>query len=246
MTEKLQIVRNLANLSTKDFTLSANQSSYESPSATYVVPAKRMIEIPNAFLGLKLMTKQAFSFTTTSGATTKAITTTYPIAVDPNITLIGDNVVVSMTSPSTGVTTAFTVTTPNTVTLSGLTGNTAYTGNLYYLFGSGSVRLTVTSSDGSATTTVLNRSIANVNVLNQNDVRVGLKPGMVGLLIPERWKIELQVNTAAPVCLYGTSETAYSSPNALQSFIELPVNISNLLAWPSGIKAYAKTQLMGV
>lgn len=249
--EQAKITRSSHVLQTTDFTLSANQSSYESPIATFTVPQGQVYEIPNQFIGLKLMTKESFSFTTGSGQTTHTLTTTYPIVQDPSLNVngsfgIGTNAVVDITTPATGVVTTFTVTLPNSINLTGLTQNTSYVVVVYYYFSGGSATLTVTSSDGTATTTVLTRSIGNLNVIDDNDVRVGLKPAMTGLVIPEQYQIQLQVNSPAPVVLYGTSETAYTSPNAMESFISLPVQTSSLYEWPSGTKAYAKQQYMGV
>ncbi len=241
------IRRNKIVLGNSSFTLSANQSNYESEVATYVVPQNRVVEIPNEFIGLKLMTKQTFTFTTASGVTTQALTTTYPIATDSNITMVGQNVVVVLTTPATGVITTFTVTVPNTVTLSGLTGSTSYVANVYYMFNSGQAKITVTSSDETAVTTILSRNIGNLNATDQNDVRSGLKPGQLGLIIPERNKIQLKVITAAPIFLYAPgADTAYSSAYAQQSFLELPANISSIFDWPTGIKGLAKQQQTGI
>lgn len=226
--------------------MTANQISYESPIATYTVPQSQVLEIPNSFIGLKLMTKETQTFTTGSGATTHTLTTNFPIAVDPNITLVGQNVVVNITTPTTGVVTTFTVTVPNTIALTGLTGNTAYTVILYYYPIGGTATLKVKSSDGTASTTILTRSLQSLAYTNDDDVRQGLKPGVTGQVIPEQYQIQLLVNSAAPIVLYGTAENAYSSPNALQSFIALPVLISSIFQWPDGIKAYAKSQLMGI
>jgi len=240
------ITRKSQTLQTSNFVLSANQLSYLSPVATYTVPQSQVLEIPNSFIGLKLMTKESHSFSTGSGVTTYSITTNFPIAVDPSITLVGQNVVVVITTPATGAVTTFTVTTPNTVALTGLTQNTSYVVTVYYYPIGGSATLTVTSSDGTATTPILTKSLMTLAYTNDDDVRQGLKPAMVGLVIPERYQIQLQINSPAPIVLYGTTETAYSSPYASQSFISLPVQISSIFDWPDGIKGYAKGQLMGV
>lgn len=246
MIEKAKILRHIIRLANDDFTLSANQASYESEVATHIVPAKRMYEIPDNFIGLKLMTKDHFTFTTGAAETTHVCTLTYPIAEDKLITMVGQNVIVVITTPATGEVTTFTVTQPKTVTLSGLAVSTAYVVDIYYLFKDGSVNISVVSSDETAKTKILEGAIGMINQLNEEDVRIGLKPGMVGLCIPERWKIQLKVITAASIIFYGATETAYSSPYARESFFELPVNVSNLLHWPTGIKQYAKSQLMGV
>jgi hypothetical protein len=245
--EQKTIRRNKIILGNSSFTMSANQSNYESEVATYSVPQNRVVEIPNEFIGLKLMTKQTFSFTTASGVTTQTLTTTYPIATDANIPMVGQNVIVVITTPATGEVTTFTVTTPNTVTLSGLTASTSYVVDVYYMFNSGQAKITVTSSDETAVTTLLSRNIGNLNATDQNDVRSGLKPGQLGLIIPERSKIQLKVITAAPIFLYAPgAETAYSSVYARQSFLELPANISSIFDWPSGIKGFAKQQQTGI
>ena len=242
---KNTIMKKLIRLTNDDFTLFANQLNYESEIASYVVPAKRVYEIPDEFIGLKLMTKESFSFTTNSGETTHTLTLSYPIARDPLIDLKGANVIVVKTSPTPVAEWAvanYTVTEPKTVALSGLTQNTSYTFDVYYLFKGGSVNITVVSADGTGRTKILESSIGKVNMLNQEDVRVGLKPGMVGLVIPERFKIQINVITPAHVVLYNKD----NNPYARESFIELPVNVSNLLDWPEGIKTYAKSQLMSL
>jgi len=243
---KTIITRKNQTLQTNDFVLSGNQLSYPSPVATYTVPQSQVLEIPNSFIGLKLMTKETHSFSTGSGVTTQTITTNFPIAVDPSITLVGQNVVVDITTPATGVVTTFTVTTPSTINLTGLTGSTAYVVTVYYYPIGGTATLMVTSSDGTANTTVLTRSLQSLAYTNDDDVRQGLKPAMTGLVISEHYQIQLFVTSAAPIVLIGTTETAFSSPNAEQSFIALPVQISSIFNWPDGIKTYAKSQLMGV
>ena len=50
------IPRKLGRLETSDFVITPNQINYESEIATYVVPAQRVIEIADKFMGLKLMT----------------------------------------------------------------------------------------------------------------------------------------------------------------------------------------------
>jgi len=244
--EKLKITRHLSRITNKDFVLSANQLNYESEIATYVVPANRMFEIPNDFIGLKLMTKDHFEFSTGSSETTHVCTLTYPIAPDPLIPAVRGYVVVHETSPAAAEWTNFTVTLPKTVTLAGLTSSKDYVFDIYYLFGVGSLNISVLSSDGTAKTKILERAIRAVNMLNQEDIRTGLKPGMIGLCIPERYKIQVRVITPAPVILYDSQETSYSSPWARESFIELPINESSLAEWPKGIENYAKQQLMGL
>ena len=250
MVEKLAILRNIIRLGNKDFTVSANQLNYESEIATYIVPAKRMCEIPDDFIGLKLMTKDSFSFTTGSAETTQTLTLTYPIARDTLIDLTGANVIVVKDTPAPRGEWAiadYTVTEPKTVALSGLTASTAYIFDIFYLFKAGSISITVVSSDETAKTKILERAIGKVNTINQEDVRVGLKPGMVGLCIPERWKIQIRVITPASIVLYDRGiDTGAKSLYARESFIELPINVSNLLSWPEGIKAYAKSQLMAL
>jgi len=248
--EKITISRKFTRLATKDFVITANQSNYESEIATYIVPAKRMIEIPNDFIGLKLMTGERFTFTTGTAETTKTLTLTYPIARDTLIDLKGANVIVVKNTPTPRVEWAvanYTVTEPKTVALSGLTSGTAYTFDVYYLFGTGSANITVVSADETAKTKILEGAIRKINMLNQEDVRVGLKPGMVGLCIPERYKIQIRVITAAPIVFYDpTTDSGAKSPYARESFIELPVDVSSLLQWPENIERYAKQQLMAL
>ncbi|MBT9164843.1 MAG: hypothetical protein DDT23_00851 [candidate division WS2 bacterium] len=246
--EKLTISRKFARLETKDFTIFANQRGYESEIAEYVVPAKRMIEIPNDFIGLKLMTGDRFTFTTGVGETTRALVLTYPIARDSLIPLVGQNVIVVRRTPAPVIEwTTFSVTEPRTVTLTGLLASTAYVFDVYYLFGVGSVNITVISADETARTKILESAIRKINMLNQEDVRMGLKPGMVGLCIPERYKIQVRVNTPAPVILFDpVVDAGARSRFARESFIELPVNVSDLLQWPEDIERYAKQQLMAL
>lgn len=250
MAEEISISRKFTRLETKDFTITANQSNYESEVATYVVPAKRMIEIPDDFIGLKLMTGERFTFSTGAGVTTKSLTLTYPIARDSLIALKGANVIVVRNKPTPREewpVDKYTVTEPKTVDLSGLTENTDYEFDIYYLFVGGSVNITVISADETAHTRILEGAIRKINMLNQEDVRTGLKPGMVGLCIPERYKIQVKVKTAAAIVFFDpVADSGAKSKYARESFIELPVNESNLLEWPGGIEAYAKTQLMGL
>ena len=249
MEEEVAISRKFSRLRESDFTLTANQKDYESEVATYIVPSKRIIEIPDDFIGLKLMTGERFSFTTGVGETTKTLTLTYEIARDGLISLKGANVIVVKNSPTPREEWAvanYTVTLPKTVDLSGLTAETSYQFDIYYLFCDGTVKIVVQSADETAKTNLLNRAIRAVNMLNQENVKVGLKPGMIGLVIPERFKIILAVKTLAPIYLYGLQETTCTSPYARESFIELPVNVSDLLQWPEETEAYAKRQLMGL
>ena len=84
-------------------------------------------------------------------------------------------------------------------------------------------------------------------MINQEDVRVGLKPGMIGLIIPERTKIQVRVKTAASIVFYDpVIDTGAKSPYARESFIELPVNVSDQIQWPENIETYSKQQLMAL
>ena len=247
--EHLDIKRQLIRLETGHFVLRANQRDYESEVATYIVPAGKLYEIPGDFIGLKLKTGERFTFRTGVGVTTQTLTLTYDIARDQLIPLEGANVVVVKDSPAPREewpTANYTVTLPRTIELTGLLADTDYVFDVYYLFGAGSVNITVTSADETARTKVLERNIRAVNMLNQENVRVGLKPGMVGLCIPERYKICVKVVTPAPIYFHAAEETAYSSPFARESFVSLPVNVSNLLDWPENIERYAKEQLMAL
>ncbi len=233
--------------------LSANQLSYESEIWPYTVPQIRVLEIPNKFIGLKLMTRDSFSFT--ASGTTQAITLNFPVAQDPELNTssgtigIGTNIVVFFLTGTTGPSTNFTFTGPKTVTLNGLTSTTAYTGYIYYMFADAKsqAKITITSSDGTATGTLINRAIGNLNTTIQNDVRSGIKPGGLGYILPERFQLQLKVITPAPIFLYAPgSETTFSSPNAVNSFIELNCQLSALSSWPPGTGAYAKQQLTGI
>ena len=248
--EEIIISRKFTRLETKDFTITANQSNYESEVATYIVPAKRIVEIPDDFIGLKLMTGERFAFSTAAGETTKTLTLTYPIARDSLIDLKGANVIVVKNTPTPREEWAvanYTVTEPKTVDLSGLTESTSYEFDIYYLFGAGSVNITVVSADETAKTKILEGAIRKINMINQEDVRVGLKPGMIGLIIPERAKIQVRVTTAASIVFYDpVTDTGAKSPYARESFIELPVNVSDQIQWPENIETYAKQQLMAL
>lgn len=245
MNEKI-IIRKFNRLDNKDFVITANQTGYESEVATYIVPAKRVVEIPNDFIGLKLMTGERFTFTTGAGETTRTLTLAHPIAHDP---LLGGPVAsvipVRRTPAPTLEWTTFTVSAPRTVTLTGLLASTAYVFDVYYLFGVGSVNITVISSDETARTKILEAAIRKVNMLNQEDVRTGLRPGSVGLIIPERYRIQVRVNTPAPVIFFHpTIDTPPRSPFAREGFVELPVNVSDLLDWDPNIETLAKEQML--
>jgi hypothetical protein len=249
MAVKVQISRKFSRLTNKDFTILANQSNYESEIATYQVPPKKVFEIPDAFIGMKLMTKESFSFTTATGETSHDCTLTYPIAQDSTIALKGANVIVVKRSPTPAgewSTANYTVTLPKTVTLSGLTQSTSYVFDIFYLFGgAGSVNITIYSDDRSAKTKILESAIRKINQVNQEDVRTGIKPGQVGLVIPERYLIQVRVICPASIVLWDPiADSGAKSLYARESFIELPVNVSDLLAWPEGIKAFAKSQLI--
>ncbi len=247
--ENLVISRQLDRITTRDFVLRTNQLNYESETATYIVPAKRMLEIPDDFIGLKLMTGERFVFTTGVGVTTQTLTLSHSIARDSLIELRGANVIVVRRIPvpvEEWAIANYTVTEPRTVVLTGLIASTAYQFDIYYLFGGGSLNISVISSNESARTKILERAIRAVNMVNQEDVRVGLKPGMIGLCIPERFRIHVNVITPARIIWHDPAETAFSSPFARESFIELPVNVSNLLQWPAGIEIHAKQQLLGL
>jgi hypothetical protein len=227
-----QISRSKLTLSTPNFSLQANQASYESPVAIYTVPPRKVYEIPNNFIRLKLATKQTFTFSTGSGETTQTLTTTYPIVEDPSFSNpVGTSVVLNMTTPATGEWTSFTVTQPNTISVTGLTGSTSYVINAYYLFQGGEAKITVVSSDLTTKSDILTYDIGQLDILNQEDVRYGLKPGVSGMVVAERFQIQVRVNSAAPICLYGASETAYSSPFARMSYIDLKVEGSMASDW---------------
>ena len=162
----------------------------------------------------------------------------------------GANVIVVKNTPSPRAEWAvanYTVTEPKTVALSGLTAETAYTFDIYHLFGDGSVNITVVSADETAKTKILEGAIRKVNMINQEDVRVGLKPGMIGLVIPERYKIQVRVKTPASIIFFDpVADSGAKSKYARESFIELPVNVSNQIEWPENIEVYAKEQLMAL
>jgi hypothetical protein len=243
MATRAKIVRHSGLLSNTDFTITANQIGYESEIATYIVPQNKVLELPDKFIGMRLMTKETFTFSTGTGETTHACTLTYPIASNELLSLVGKSVIVVKSGTPNAEWTNFTVTLPNTVTISGLTQSTNYTFYIFYHFCDGSVNITVTSDDGNVKTKVLEKSIREINQINTEDVRKGLKYGMVGLIIPERYKIQVKVITSAPIVLYYPNvDTGAKSKWARESFIELPVDVSDILQWPEGIKAFAKQQ----
>ena len=244
--EQLDIKRQLNRLETHHFILSKNHLNYESEVATYIIPAEKIYEVPDDFIGLKLMTKETHKFTTGTGVTTHTITLHHDIARDNLIPLEGANVIVVRDVPAPRKewpTANYTVTLPRTVKLTGLVGGTAYTFDFYYLFGAGSVNITVESADELVKTKILEGNIRGINMKNQENVRAGLKPGMVGLCIPEKFSIKVNVVAPTVVCFRADEETAFSSPFARESFISLPVNISDLKDWPENMIRYAKEQI---
>lgn len=247
MVEKAKIIRGSGLITNKDFTITANQIGYESEIATYIVSQNRVLELPDKFIGLKLMTKDTFSFTTGSAETSHTCTLTYPIATNELISMNGANVIVVERSPAVGewAVANYTVTVPKTVVISGLTASTAYVFDIYYLFNNGSVNITIVSDNGNVKTKVLERAIGKVNTLNQEDIRAGLKYGQIGLVIPERYKIQIRVITSAPVILWDpVADSGAKSLYARESYIELPVDISDILQWPEGVKTFAKSQFV--
>jgi hypothetical protein len=247
MVEKAKIIRGSGLITNKDFTITANQIGYESEIATYLVPQNRVLELPDKFIGLKLMTKDTFSFSTATGETSHGCTLTYPIARNELISMKGANVIVVKRTPTPVAEWAvanYSVTEPNTVTISGLTQSTAYVFDIYYLFNNGSVNITIVSDDGNVKAKVLERAIGKVNTLNQEDVRAGLKYGQIGLVIPERYKVQIRVITNASIILWDpVADSRAKSKYARESYIELPVDISDILQWPEGVKTFAKSQL---
>jgi len=242
------IPRKLGRLETSDFVITPNQINYESEIATYVVPAQRVIEIADKFMGLKLMTGDRVTFTTGVGETTRTLTLTHNIARDALIPLVGQNVIVVRRTPTPVLEwTTFTVTEPRTVALTGLLASTAYVFDVYYLFGVGSVNISVISADEQVRTKIFERSIRSVNMINQEDTRMGLRAGMIGLVIPERFRIQVRVITPASVILHHpTADIGAKSPFARESFIELPIYISNQLDWPEGTEDFAKQQTAAI
>lgn len=240
-------------LTNRHFTPRANQLNYESEIATYIVPAKKVIEIPADYIRLKLMTGEEFSFTTGTNENSKTLTLTYPIAKDPRLPLkaanAGDSacVIVVRTTPSPvteWVGANVTVTEPKTVVLSGLTASTAYVFKVYYLFDDGTVKLTIRSSDETQKKDILVAGIGEVNRIDQENIKAGLQVGGVGQNLPERWKLELRVKTAAPVFLYGETESGNVTPYARVSRIRLPVLITNQEDWGTNVEAIAKATML--
>lgn len=235
----------------RDFVIKANQVNYESEIAEYVVPSKRVLEIPNDFIGLKLMTGEEFSFATGAGENSKTLTTTYNIVKDPLLPLAPPNsgapacVIVRKVSPAPeNEWTNFTVTLPRTITLNGLTASTNYVFRVYYLFDVGNVKITILSADETAKKDILTSSIFAVNSLNQENIKAGLKPGSVGQIIPERYKVQLKVKTPAPVYLFGSTESGRKTPWARVSYLELPVLMSNEFEWKVNVDELAKSQML--
>jgi len=240
-----QIVRQSGIITNTDFVVTANQVGYESEIATYIVPQNRVLELPDKLIGLKLATKDSFSFTTGTGETQHDCTLTYPIAPDPLLPLVGGTVIVVQRSaggsPTNVEWTNFTVTLPKTVTIKGLTQGTAYVYDVFYLFADGSVNITVVSDDGTVRTKILESSIASVNQLNQLDSRKGLRYGKINMIIPDRWQIQVRVITNASVVLYDpTADSGAKSKFARQSYIELPVDISSIFQWGAEVRDIAK------
>ena len=240
-----QIVRQSGVITNTDFVVTANQVGYESEIATYKVPQNRVLELPDKLIGLKLATKDSFSFTTGTGETQHNCTLSFPIAQDPLLPLVGGTVIVVQRSAggsSTNVEwTNFTVTLPKTVTIKGLTQSTEYVYDIFYLFADGSVNITVVSDDGTVRTKILESSIASVNQLNQLDSRKGLRYGKINMIIPDRWQIQVRVITNASVVLYDpTADSGAKSKFARQSYIELPVDISSIFQWGAEVRDIAK------
>jgi len=234
-------------LTTEHFDITPNQKNYESEVATYTVPKKRVLEIPDEFIRLKLMTAERFSFATPAGVDTHTLTLTYPITRDKLILLEGANVILVKTSPAPKEewpVANYTVTEPKTVTIRKLVGGTTYEFTAYYLFGGGidggSVNVTVISADETIREKILEASIIRsnrvsrrVNMVNQEDVstelKPGLKPGRVDFCLPESFKLQVRVKTPAPIVFYHpTIDIGAQSPYARESFIEFPVDVSNL------------------
>jgi hypothetical protein len=240
-----QIVRQSGVITNTDFVVTPNQIGYESEIATYKVPQNRVLELPDRLIGLKLATKDSFSFTTGSGETQHNCTLSFPIAQDPLLPLVGGTVIVvqrSAAGSSTNVEwTNFTVTLPKTVTIKGLTAGTEYVYDIFYLFADGSVNITIVSDDGTVRTKILESSIASVNQLNQLDSRKGLRYGKINMIIPDRWQIQVRVITNASVVLYDpVADSGAKSKFARQSYIELPVDISSIFQWGAEVRDIAK------
>lgn len=245
--EKLNILRRVINLTTGAFVLRANQRDFDSETATYTVPNNRMNETIDELVQMKLMTRESFSFTTATGVTTHTLVLTHDIAPDPALAMVGGVAVVVRRTPTpVAEITTYTVALPRTIHLTGLAAGTAHTFDVYYLFGAGRVNLSVLTDDGTAQTRILESSIRAVNMLNQVDDRMGLRLGRVGVLVPEDFRIQVRVVTPAAVIWHGATETAFSSPFARESFINLQVNDSNMLEWPAGIALTAKEQVAGI
>jgi hypothetical protein len=240
-----QIVRQSGVITNTDFVITPNQVGYESEIATYKVPQNRVLELPDRLIGLKLATKDSFSFTTGSGETQHNCTLSFPIAQDPLLPLVGGTVIVVQRSAggsSTNVEwTNFTVTLPKTVTIKGLTAGTDYVYDIFYLFAGGSVNITIVSDDGTVRTKILESSIASINQLNQLDSRKGLRYGKINMIIPDRWQIQVRVITNASIVLYDpTTDSGAKSKFARQSYIELPVDISSIFQWGAKVRDIAK------
>jgi hypothetical protein len=240
-----QIVRQSGIITNTDFVIIPNQVGYESEIATYKVPQNKVLELPDKLIGLKLATKDSFSFTVGSGETQYDCILTYPIAKDPLLPLVGGTVIVVQRSAGGSATnvewTNFTVTLPKTVTIKGLTPNTEYVYDIFYLFADGSVNITVVSDDGTVRTKILESSIASVNQLNQLDSRKGLRYGKINMIIPDRWQIQVRVITKASVVLFHpTEDSGAKSRFARQSYIELPVDISSIFKWGKEVREIAK------
>jgi len=243
--EEKQIIRQSGILTNGDFTIVPNQIGYESEIAVYKVPQNRVLELPDKFLGLKLMTKETFSFTTGSGETQHNCTLSYPIAQDPFLPLVRGVVIVVQRSaggtPTNTEWTNFTVSLPKTITIKGLTQSTAYVYDIFYLFVDGSVNITIVSDDGTVRTKILEKAIGEVNRLNQHDSRKGLRYGKINMIIPDRWQLQVRVITNASVVLFDPVEdSGAKSVFAQNSYIELPVDISSVFQWPEDIRDIAK------
>jgi len=244
MAEEKQIIRQSGILTNTDFVVTPNQIGYESEIATYKVPQNRVVEIPDKFIGMKLMAKDTFSFTTGGSETSHDCTLTQPIARNNLIDLKGANVIVVKRTPTPVQEWAvanYTVTEPKTVTISGLTVSTAYVFDIYYLFNNGSVNVSVISDDGTVKTKILEKAIGEVNQLNQYDARKGLRWGKINLIIPDRWQIQVRVITQASIVLFDpTQDSGAKSIFARQSYIEFPIDTSSIFQWGAEIRDIAK------
>lgn len=243
---KAKIPEQIGTLSNEDFTLFANQPGFKTIIMSHSIPSGKVYRIPKEFMGCKLQTKHRASFTTGAGETTQTITLPHAIAPDPLLSLVGEVVTVVRRTPTpVEKWTSFTVTEPTTVNLTGLIENTAYVFDIYYRFGTGSVKIMVESGDQRAEDKILEESIRSINIMNQEDVRTGLKPGVVDIPLTQDFRIYLEVKTLAPVILYGETETDFSSPFAENSYLELPINMSDMKDWGEDIQAVAKARLAG-